>query len=91
MLQELIDSAVVTAVEADMTVMAAGKFTETTAPWGLDRVDQVNLPLDSTYTYDKKGAKDVTAYIIDSGPCSGASSLAGRVSEPPKPLPLLGQ
>ncbi|MEU4746431.1 S8 family serine peptidase, partial [Actinosynnema sp. NPDC023658] len=32
--------------------------------WGLDRIDQRNLPLDSSYTYPSDGT-GVTAYIID--------------------------
>jgi subtilisin family serine protease len=34
--------------------------------WGLDRVDQRNLPLNSNYHYDTT-ASNVTAYIIDTG------------------------
>lgn len=36
------------------------------ATWGLDRVDQRELPLSTTYSYNSPGA-DVTAYIFDSG------------------------
>jgi subtilisin family serine protease len=34
--------------------------------WGLDRIDQRNLPLSNTYTYPNNGT-GVTAYIIDTG------------------------
>ncbi|MEU3765731.1 S8 family peptidase [Amycolatopsis keratiniphila] len=34
--------------------------------WGLDRVDQADLPLDDKYTYPVK-ADNVTAYVIDTG------------------------
>ncbi len=34
--------------------------------WGLDRIDQRNLPLSSSYTY-QNGGEGVTAYIIDTG------------------------
>ncbi|HEU5470252.1 MAG TPA: S8 family peptidase [Actinophytocola sp.] len=34
--------------------------------WGLDRIDQRNRPLDSSYTYPNTAAA-VTAYIIDTG------------------------
>jgi subtilisin family serine protease len=39
---------------------------QTHATWGIDRIDQRALPLDSTYTYAFTGA-GVTAYIIDTG------------------------
>ncbi|MFI5987245.1 S8 family serine peptidase [Streptomyces sp. NPDC051555] len=34
--------------------------------WGLDRIDQKNLPLDNSFTTEGNGA-GVTAYILDSG------------------------
>jgi aqualysin 1 len=40
--------------------------TQTNATWGLDRIDQRNLPLSTTYSYDTT-ASTVTAYIIDTG------------------------
>ncbi|TLW91283.1 S8 family peptidase [Saccharomonospora piscinae] len=36
------------------------------ASWGLDRIDQRDLPLDDTYTAPGS-ASDVTAYVIDTG------------------------
>ncbi|ADO75261.1 S8 family serine peptidase [Stigmatella aurantiaca] len=36
------------------------------ATWGLDRIDQSDLPLNSTYSYNLTGA-GVNAYIIDTG------------------------
>ena len=40
--------------------------TQTGATWGLDRIDQVALPLSTTYTYTSTGS-GVHAYIIDTG------------------------
>jgi len=40
--------------------------TQTGATWGLDRVDQRNLPLNGTYNYYRTGS-GVTAYIVDTG------------------------
>jgi subtilisin family serine protease len=40
--------------------------TQATATWGLDRIDQPNLPLSTTYNYTNSGA-GVTAFVIDTG------------------------
>ena len=48
------------------------------ATWGLDRVDQRQLPLSGTYSYGATGA-GVQAYIIDSGMRSTHAEFAGRV------------
>lgn len=52
--------------------------TQTPATWGLDRIDQRNLPLNNSYTYDFTGA-GVTAYIIDTGIRSTHTQFGGRV------------
>jgi subtilisin family serine protease len=51
-------------IEADGVVQAS--TTLTGATWGLDRIDQRNLPLSTTYTYLNSGV-GVTAYVIDTG------------------------
>ena len=48
-------------------------------PWGLDRIDQRDLPLDQTYHYDHTGA-GVTAYIIDTGMRITHEEFEGRAS-----------
>ncbi|NJQ03076.1 S8 family peptidase [Streptomyces zingiberis] len=35
--------------------------------WGLDRIDQADLPLDHSYTVPGNGGAGVTAYVIDTG------------------------
>ncbi|MBA3343190.1 MAG: S8 family peptidase [Gemmatimonadaceae bacterium] len=53
--------------------------TQTSATWGIDRIDQRSLPLDSLYTYDFTGA-GVATYIIDTGIRYSHSEFEGRAS-----------
>ncbi|PYT00077.1 MAG: hypothetical protein DMF63_08905 [Acidobacteria bacterium] len=46
--------------------MALQSTTQTNAPWSLDRIDQRDLPLSTTYTYDNEAA-GVSVYMLDSG------------------------
>jgi subtilisin family serine protease len=52
--------------------------TQTGATWGLDRIDQQNLPLDGNYNYNATGS-GVRAYIIDTGIRATHTQIAGRV------------
>ncbi len=52
--------------------------TQTGATWGIDRVDQRNLPLSGSYTYDTTAA-GVHAYIIDTGVLLSHSQFSGRI------------
>jgi subtilisin family serine protease len=51
--------------------------TQSHATWGIDRIDQRALPMDSSYSYDFTGA-GVTAYIIDTGIRYSHSEFEGR-------------
>jgi subtilisin family serine protease len=65
-------------VEQDQMLSIAD--TQTNPPsWGLDRIDQRNLPLNSSYTYPNTAA-NVRAYIIDTGVLITHTTFGGRAS-----------
>ncbi|HET9140709.1 S8 family serine peptidase, partial [Actinophytocola sp.] len=47
--------------------------------WGLDRVDQRDLPLDNSYTFDTR-ASNVAAYVIDTGIRTTHETFGGRAT-----------
>ena len=52
--------------------------TQSNPDWGLDRIDQKALPLNSTYSYLQTGS-GTTAYIVDTGILSSHQEFSGRV------------
>ena len=65
-------------VELDQPMYALD--TQNPSPsWGLDRIDQRALPLNSTFTASAKGA-GVNAYIVDTGISSTHVDFTGRMS-----------
>ncbi|MFF4058088.1 S8 family peptidase [Streptomyces sp. NPDC001668] len=69
----------VAAVEQNQTVHLADT-TQSSAPWGLDRIDQAALPLSGTYTYPDTAGSGVTAYVIDTGVRITHTQISGRAS-----------
>ncbi|MFI8456976.1 S8 family peptidase [Kitasatospora sp. NPDC085464] len=71
----------VESVEQD-SVRHSGSAPEATrassvASWGLDRIDQRNLPLDNSYTAPNT-ASNVTVYLVDSGLRTTHTQFGGR-------------
>jgi subtilisin family serine protease len=52
---------------------------QTGATWGIDRIDQRDLPLSTTFSYVNTGL-GVTAYIVDTGIRLSHTQFTGRVS-----------
>ncbi|HET8781189.1 MAG TPA: S8 family peptidase [Pyrinomonadaceae bacterium] len=64
-------------VEEDGVVQADA--TQSNPPWGLDRIDQRNRPLNAIYTFNWTGA-GVRAYVIDTGIRTSHAQFGGRAS-----------
>ncbi|ENV74692.1 S8 family peptidase [Acinetobacter ursingii] len=67
----------VSLIEKDQ-VFKSNATTQTNATWGLDRSDQRNLPLNSTYNADGN-AQGVPVYVVDTGVLASHQDFAGRV------------
>jgi len=61
--------------DGEMEIVA----TQSNATWGLDRIDQMALPLSTTYTYTSNG-QGVNAYVIDTGIRTSHTQFGGRAS-----------
>lgn len=64
-------------VEED-TLMQTNTITQSNPVWGLDRIDQHNLPLSKSFNYNKTGS-GVNAYIVDTGILASHQEFNGRV------------
>lgn len=74
--QDLSNDSRVLFVEEDGEVWPS-TTTQTAPGWGLDRVDQNSLPLNSSFVYNNNGT-GVNAYIIDSGINPNHVDFGGR-------------
>ncbi len=74
--QALTNDARVAYVEQDQEFHTMA--TQTPATWGLDRIDQRDLPLNNTYNYNQTG-QGVHAYIIDTGVRASHQQFTGRM------------
>ncbi len=66
-------------IEQDQTVsLSQASSPQNQATWGLDRIDQVDRPLDTQYNFSGTGA-GANAFIIDTGIRADHTEFAGRI------------
>jgi subtilisin family serine protease len=73
--KDIVNDSRIQFIEVDQQVTS--NTTQTNVTWGLDRIDQEDLPLNNTYVYEKNGT-GVDAYIIDTGISTSHTNFGGR-------------
>lgn len=76
-LRALLASGRIRSVEQDYEIKLAA--TQDNPTWGLDRVDQVSLPLSASYANTQQGL-GVKAYIVDTGVFGTHAEFSGRMA-----------
>ncbi|MEM7535179.1 MAG: S8 family serine peptidase [Chloroflexota bacterium] len=76
--EEVIEDTEIELVSSVMASSISPNATQPSATWGLDRVDQRSLPLNSSYSYNND-ASDVHVYVIDTGIRTQHEEFGGRV------------
>ncbi|OYX52826.1 MAG: hypothetical protein B7Y93_08700, partial [Micrococcales bacterium 32-70-13] len=74
---ELLDSPDVAAIYEHQPLQLTE--TQTDAPWGLSRIDQVALPVDSSYTYPSSAGAGIPVYVVDTGVSANATQYQTRL------------
>ncbi|MFD4674910.1 S8 family peptidase [Lentzea sp. NPDC058450] len=64
----------------ERNTVATIQATQSNPVWGLDRIDQANLPLSNSYTYPNT-ASNVNAYVLDTGIRKTHSEFEGRATD----------
>ncbi|KAF3987893.1 hypothetical protein FT663_04257 [Candidozyma haemuli var. vulneris] len=79
-LDQIKENPLVKNVEEDEEVDLSGIVSQEDATWGLSRISSRERPSNSSYIYDDKGGKGVTAYIVDSGIEAYKEEFEGRAT-----------
>ncbi|KAJ3213767.1 hypothetical protein HK099_007192 [Clydaea vesicula] len=61
-----------------LKLFADEEIVQTNPTWGINRVDQRNLPLDNTYSYAPNAGKGITVYVVDTGLDNTHPEFEGR-------------